>query len=68
MHTTGAIIGVVNVTDCTRTPQGDDAQWHNPGMWAWVLRDPLVLDEPIPATGQLGLFDYDLEMSEIEVK
>jgi hypothetical protein len=56
IHTTGAIIGYVTVTDCTRTPTGDDRNWHNPPSWALVLRDPIALPQPIPAKGKMGIF------------
>ncbi len=34
---------------------------YSPGRFAWVLSDLRVLDTPIPARGQLGLWNYDME-------
>jgi len=62
LETVGVVIGQVDVVDCTLSPQGDDCEWHNPGDWAWVLRNPQVLLEPIPAKGRLGLFDIDIDI------
>ena len=62
LETVGAVVGRVNVIDCTLTPQGDDCEWHNPGAWAWILRNPEYLSKPIPATGRLGLYDLDIQL------
>lgn len=61
LHTTGAILGVVDLVDCTRNPQGADRQWWQPGCWAWVLRNPVEV-EPLACTGRLGLWTVDLEI------
>jgi len=63
IETVGAVIGQVDLVDCTQCPCDEtDREWHNPGWWAWVLRNPLVLLEPIPAKGRLGLFDMDIDI------
>lgn len=60
LEITGAVIGIVDVVDCTQHPRDrTDREWHNPGAWAWVLRNPHALD-PQPAKGKLGLFDITL--------
>jgi len=59
MRIGGAVVGVVDLVDCTQSPTGEDAQWHNPGAWAWILRNPRQIS-PIPARGRLGLFDLDI--------
>jgi hypothetical protein len=60
IRTTGAIVGVVDVVDCTKTPTDEnDVEWHSPGMWAFVLRNAWTID-PIPTKGRLGLFDTDI--------
>lgn len=33
---------------------------YSPGRFAWVLSDLRVLEKPIPARGQLGLWDFDM--------
>jgi hypothetical protein len=54
----GAIIGTVEVYDCV-----PDICCHSPWkadgqeFYCWVLRDPILLSEPIPMNGRLGLFD-----------
>ena len=61
MRITGVVLGVVDVVDCTLTPtDDDDVSWHEPGQWAWVLRNPRLLVEPIPAKGKLKLFDVPI--------
>ncbi|MFH1086150.1 MAG: ASCH domain-containing protein [Chloroflexota bacterium] len=61
MRTTGATIGVVELVDCTLTPtEPNDVEWRSPGNYAWVLREPRVLDTPVPMKGRLGLFSVDL--------
>jgi len=59
LHITGALVGIVEVVDCTLTPAGDDVYWHTPGTWAWVLRNPRLFIPAIPATGKLGLWTPD---------
>ncbi len=59
LRTVGAIVGLVDLIDCTKAPQEEDRAYFEPGMWAWILRNPQAI-EPIPATGRLGLFDVDL--------
>lgn len=50
--TTGAVLGIVEVTDCI--PLLD-------GTYAWTLANPQLLDEPIAAKGNAGFFYVDLE-------
>lgn len=60
----GVVIGTVELAGCTRVEElpalrgldqalGDFA----PGRWAWELRDPERWQAPIPAKGQLGVFE-----------
>lgn len=67
----GAIIGKARLTDCflvelssreyVRTMEpaelllGD----FSTGRWGWVLEDPVVFPEPIPAAGKQRLWEYD---------
>lgn len=32
---------------------------YSPGRYGWLLSDPVLFDEPIPAKGKLGLWEYD---------
>ena len=36
---------------------------YSPGRWGWLLSDPVLFNEPIPAKGKLGLWEYDLDIS-----
>ncbi|HZJ54590.1 MAG TPA: ASCH domain-containing protein [Myxococcaceae bacterium] len=49
-----AIIGVVEVVDCTleRT-----SAWHEPGSWGWYLTRAKRFRRPIPMKGRRGLFE-----------
>jgi len=49
----GAIIGAMNLVDCSKTCRSD---WHNPGCWGWYVASPRVLPAPIPYRGQQGIF------------
>jgi hypothetical protein len=51
----GALIGVVDLTDCVATgePDGD----RDEVGYVWVLANPRPFARPIPCTGRLGLFD-----------
>lgn len=69
----GAIIGQVTVIDVL--PAKDYAKSesgkrfltklekmmgdYGADRWAWILRDAVPYQEPIPAKGMLGLWDYD---------
>lgn len=61
----GAVIGTVSVVDCVRvervelTEQEAAVGCYEDGRWAWKLADPVLFDKPIPATGKLGLWDWD---------
>lgn len=51
----GAIIGLVQLQDC-RVDLAPSSPWAIPGLWHWVLSDPVSID-PVPCTGRLKLFD-----------
>src|SRR5262249_28564034 len=50
----GAIIGVVELVECTKKCTSN---WHYRGNWGWYLAKPRRLKKPIPMKGQLGLFE-----------
>jgi hypothetical protein len=52
----GAIIGVVDVVDCT---QGSRSRWALPLQWHWLLANARRLSKPIPYRGALGLWTVD---------
>lgn len=49
----GAILGTVEIVDCVRD---SGSPWFV-GEYGFVLRNPVILPEPIPYKGQLGLWD-----------
>jgi len=51
----GCIVGSVELVDCV---QNHNSPWAEPGMWHWVLKNPVLLKEPIPARGSLGLWEF----------
>ena len=50
----GAIIGVVELVECTKKVSSD---WHGRGNWGWYLARPHRFKKPIPMKGRLGLFE-----------
>jgi hypothetical protein len=50
----GAIIGVVEVVDCT---QERSSRWHEEGQWGWYLTRAKRFRKPIRLKGRRGLFD-----------
>lgn len=51
-YATGAILGTVEIVDCVTT---SDSPWFC-GRYGFVLRDPIVLPNPIPFKGALGFW------------
>ncbi len=59
-YTLGALLGVVELVDVVRAT--DPRAAGNPfaeGPWCWLLANPRPLSDPIPYTGERGLFDVD---------
>ena len=54
---TGVILGTVELVDVV---QGLDSVWALPEMpWQWILANPVQFDVPVPATGRLGIWEWD---------
>jgi hypothetical protein len=51
----GAVIGSVDVVDCT---SDSDSPWALSDCYHWILANPRRLKRPVPATGKLGLWDF----------
>jgi len=51
--TTGAIIGCVTLVDCVTE---SDSEWFT-GPHGYVLEDAILFDRPVPARGQLGIYE-----------
>ena len=50
----GALVGVVDVINCTRQRTNP---WHGAGNWGFYLGNPRRFPRPIPSAGTLGLYD-----------
>jgi len=56
MYPKGVILGYVDLVDCVKK---HDSSWFE-GPWGWVLENPHRLENPIPAKGKLGIWNYEL--------
>lgn len=69
----GAVIGTVEIVDCvpveeiidTLTEQERLLGDYSPGRFAWVLKDPVTFDTPIPARGKRGWWDWETRKTEM---
>lgn len=52
----GAIIGCVTLVDCVTASEDEFFE----GPYGYILEDAVTFDNPIPARGQLGLYDTPL--------
>lgn len=56
---TGGVVGVVDLVDCvTECTDEIDADWHEEGCYAFILRNAKPLPYK-PLSGRLGLFTVD---------
>jgi len=64
---TGVILGEVKITD-TFSTNGDflpSDEWeqafgdYSPNRWFWECENPIVYDEPVPAKGQLSIWNWE---------
>jgi len=64
-QTYGAIVGEVDIVDCKfRFGEENDnlySDWHDPGFYGFVLRNPILYDKPIPCRGSLRFFQPEIE-------
>ena len=51
----GALIGEVTLVNCVRF---DDSDWFQ-GPVGWLFENPKIWETPVPAKGQLGLWDWN---------
>jgi hypothetical protein len=49
----GKIIGYVRITGCT---QNAGSRWAARGQYHWLLGGPVLLKQPVPARGSLGIW------------
>lgn len=63
----GAVVGTVEIVDClpveevlpTLTERERVLGDYSPGRWAWVLKNPVMFDAPVPARGQQGWWSWE---------
>ena len=68
----GAVIGTVEIVDCvpveeimhTLTERERLLGDYSPGRFAWVLRNPIMFEKPIPARGKQGWWDWPFVLIE----
>jgi len=64
----GMIIGAVDLIDCQ--PPGSlltvGNKWAEPGCYHWILANPREFKKPIPAKGNLSLWNFNLDEKDIE--
>jgi hypothetical protein len=68
---TGVILATGNLVDVvkiTRENAPKTKVYHfgdyTPGRFMWIFKDLKLLDEPIPAKGSLGIWEFDFEKGE----
>lgn len=73
----GAIIGSVEIVDCVighesiwaeETPMPAGCYMGEKPIYNWVLANPILFPEPIPAKGKLSFWDYPNILAEPEEK
>lgn len=63
----GAVVGTVEIVDCVPveeiTHKLTEREWdigdYSPGRFAWVLKNPVMFPEPIPAKGKQGWWNWE---------
>ena len=65
----GAVVGTVEIVDCvpvediidSLSEQEKTLGDYSPGRWAWVLKNPIMFDTPVPARGKQGWWEWGKE-------
>jgi|SRR3954451_437539 hypothetical protein len=52
----GHVIGTVAIVGCVRD---SESPWAFADHWHWVLANPVAFSNPVPATGKLGLWNWE---------
>lgn len=68
----GAVVGTVEIVDCvpvekimhTLTERERALGDFSPGRFAWVLRNPVMFEKPIPARGRQGWWNWPFVVME----
>lgn len=53
----GVILGSVEIYNCIKNSA---SPWAIDGQWHFMLRNPVLLENPIPYNGKLGFFNIDI--------
>ena len=61
----GAILGTVDIIDCTRTY---NSVWKDPGSFGFILSNQQEFDTPIKYKGRLNFWSYDILENDIKYK
>lgn len=69
----GAVIGTVEIVDCVPVENLMDSLNdrerilgdYSPGRFAWVLENPVMFDEPFPARGKQGWWNWNQQAAEM---
>ena len=56
----GAIVGQVELMDCTEPTFLHASKWAEPELWHWNLRNAKTFNQPIPCKGHQGLWEVEL--------
>ena len=60
---TGAIIGIVDLTDVVdKSP----SCWAQPDCWHWLLANRRLLAEPIACAGKTGIFEVEIPLGALK--
>lgn len=51
----GRVLGTVELVNCVESYA---SAWAIDGYWHWILADPRPYARPVPAKGQLGLWEW----------
>lgn len=69
----GGIVGTVEIAGCVPVEEvvnrltererllGD----YSPGRFAWILRNPIMFENPVPARGQQGWWEWDMKIGNL---
>ena len=55
----GAVLGTVEIVDCVPVEDVVAGLSSPSGPWAWVLKNPVMFDTPIPARGKQGWWNWE---------
>jgi len=57
----GSVLGIVQLVACVPARDAEPDEWgdYSPGRFAWKFEDIDAFEEPIPAKGALGLWEWE---------